>query len=219
MNHNCGQNLRRKKKKKRKVDQSIPYCTPFFITQSINSSTIMATNSILFSSRDYRGSTIEDLNIPQAISINPSTSLYEAIAVGYENEFTYLPVIHEETKRLLGVINVEDIRNNANKIKNSFLSPIVKHYMYWFNLTARKNYENEIKQLASGTKTSTTSQILKPRGRRYKLLTPDTPLEELSKFFNAGNYFAIITSGDGDLVYGVATPEDLKNYEKARPKL
>lgn len=75
----------------------------------------MATNSILFSSRDYRGSTIEDLNIPQAISINPSTSLYEAIAVGYENEFTYLPVIHEETKRLLGVINVEDIRNNANK--------------------------------------------------------------------------------------------------------
>ena len=54
--------------------------------------------------------------------------------------------------------------------------------MYWFNLTARKNYENEIKQLASGTKTSTTSQILKPRGRGYKLLTPDTPLEELSKF-------------------------------------
>lgn len=179
----------------------------------------MSASPISFSTKDYRGAIIEDLNIPQAISVNPSTSLYDAVAVGYENEFTHLPVIHEETKRLLGVINVEDIKNNENKIKNSFLSPIVKHYMLWFNTTARKNYEDRMKHGAATSKTSTTSQILKPRGKKYDILTPYTPLEKLAKFFSQGNYFAVITGADGDFVYGVATPEDLKKYEKSRPKL
>ncbi|RCK67489.1 hypothetical protein Cantr_02847 [Candida viswanathii] len=179
----------------------------------------MSATPISFATRDYRGATVEDLNMAQAISINPSTSLYDALAVGYEYDFTFLPVIDEETKRLLGVINVEDMRNAENQVKNSFLAPVVRNYMVWFNQTAKKKYESRMRQGATSTQTSKTSKILKPRGKRYEVLTPYSPLEQLAKFFNQGNYFAIITGGDGDFVYGVVTPEDLKKYEQARPKL
>ncbi|KAL6452722.1 hypothetical protein SBY92_000062 [Candida maltosa Xu316] len=178
----------------------------------------MSATPLLFHIRDYRGATIEDLNVQQAISINPSTSLSEAVFIGFENEFTYLPVIHERTKRLLGVINVEDIRNNEEKIKRSFLTPTVKNYMIWFNQKAKRDYDTESKKLVS-EKTAPKTKILKPRGKKYEVLTPFTPLEDLAKFFNQGNYFAIVTNGHGDFVYGVVTPQDLMRYEQARPKL
>ncbi|RLV90161.1 hypothetical protein JA1_004768 [Spathaspora sp. JA1] len=171
---------------------------------------------VKFENRDYRGATIEDLNIPPAVSINPSTSLGIAVAIAYENEFTYLPVIHEINKRLLGVINVEQLKRDQEKLSRSFLKPIVKNYMLWFNQNTKRKYEiDEVKQ----TQTPPRSTILKPKtgnGQKYHVLTPDSPLEELADFFNSGIYFAIITNGDGTFVYGVATPEDLQKYEKVR---
>ncbi|KAG7663145.1 uncharacterized protein J8A68_003323 [[Candida] subhashii] len=183
----------------------------------------MTQTPLLFHIRDYRGATIEDLNIPPAISVTPSTSLFEAIEIAYENEFTYLPVIHEVNKRLLGVLNVDTL--TIDRIKRSFLKPIVKNYMLWFNQNAREKYQQEHqegKQEPGAAKRSIKTTILKPKtpkGKRYQILTPLTPLEELAEFFNTGTYFAIITNGQGNFVYGVATPQDLMKYENARPKL
>ncbi|KAI5960892.1 hypothetical protein KGF57_001824 [Candida theae] len=194
-------------------------------------------NTNLFTTRDYRGATIEDLNIPQAISTNPTSSIYEAIEIGYEYEFTYLPVIHELNKRLLGVVNLEQFKTGSpqqpqqqkqqkQENRDQNVQPIVFNYMLWFNPSAKRKYEQEIlhKKDDTGsksqvTKTTPKTKILKPRGKRYSVLTPYSPLEDLASFFNRGNYFAIVTNDSGNFVYGVVTPQDLLKYEQSRPKL
>lgn len=177
-------------------------------------------NPQLFHTVDYRGATIEDLDIRPAISINPSTPLQKAFQVAFENEFSFLPVIHETNKRLLGVLNVEALQQSPDKLRNSFLKPVTVNYMLWFSQKARERYEKTSVQAPSSTQLN--SKILKPRpsgGKHYEVLTPLTPLERLAKFFNSGNYFAIITNGEGNLVYGVVTPQDLLKYEHSRPRL
>lgn len=170
----------------------------------------------LFQNVDYRGATVEDLDIRPAISINPSTPLQRAFEVSFENEFSYLPVIHEANKRLLGVLNVETLKNSQNLQKG--VAPIALNYMLWFSQHAREKYEKQAETPNSNTPLN--SKILRPRLRKhYRVLTPLSPLESLADFFNAGNYFAIITNGEGNLVYGVVTPDDLLKYEQARPRL
>lgn len=176
-----------------------------------------------FTRRDYRGATIEDLNIMPAMSINPTTSITRALEISFENEFTYLPVIHEKNKKLLGVLNVEHLRNNPDLVARNDLNPIVKTFMFWFNNKARVKYEAEQKDGTGSTEpTPVNTKIITPYGngsKHYTVLTPFTPLEDLAAFFNSGNFFAIITENDGKFVYGVTTPDDLRKYEKARPKL
>lgn len=184
----------------------------------------MSKEVVLFHIRDYRGATVEDLDIRPAISINPLMGIQDALEIAFENEFTYLPVIHEENKRLLGILNVEDLKKDSSKVSRSFLKPIVKNYMFWFHRIAKERYEKE--HDANSTTTSTTTsattvktKMLKPRNKKYNVITPLTPLEELAAFFNKGVYFAIITNAEENFVYGVATPEDLIKYENSRPKL
>lgn len=72
------------------------------------------------------------------------------------------------------------------------------------------------------------------RGRMYKVITMDTPLEELERFFNgdivtgSGNgeggaqqrekqEFAVVTDASRKFVLGVATREDLEQFVKRRP--
>jgi hypothetical protein len=58
------------------------------------------------------------------------------------------------------------------------------------------------------------------RGRVYKVITMDTPLEELEEFFRgeggAGQEFAVVTDY-GRFVLGVVTKEDLDEFVKRRP--
>lgn len=181
----------------------------------------MSDQPILFHIREYRGATIEDLDIKPAISVNPSTHLNEALEISYENEFTYLPVIHETNKRLLGILNVEQFKNNT-QYEHSAVKPLVKNYMLWFHQKSRENYEKEHLESTFTRKTPINTTILKPKsatGKKFDILTPLTPLEELAEFFNQGSFFAIITNDEGNIVYGVATPEDLIRYENSRPKL
>ncbi|KAK6460841.1 hypothetical protein DFJ63DRAFT_208389 [Scheffersomyces coipomensis] len=179
----------------------------------------MSISSKIFQVRDYRGATIEDLDVRPAISINPTTPIEDAIEISFEHEFDFLPVIHESNRKLLGVLNVQELKDKA-ETKNNGLNPITKNYMLWFNQKARQNYDLEHQENSEPKKTPVYSTIYKPGGtKKYSVLTPLTPLEDLAAFFNSGNYFAIITNGRGDFVYGVATPEDLTKFETSRPKL
>lgn len=66
------------------------------------------------------------------------------------------------------------------------------------------------------------------RGKVYKIITMDTPLEELERFFN-GDFgtgsegrrekqeFAVVTDASRKFVLGVATREDLEQFVKRRP--
>ena len=61
------------------------------------------------------------------------------------------------------------------------------------------------------------------KGKVYKVITMDTPLEELEQFFNGGvdgkesQDFAVVTDYSRRFVLGVATKSDLEEFVKRRP--
>lgn len=58
------------------------------------------------------------------------------------------------------------------------------------------------------------------RGKKYRVITMDTPLEELEEFFDAGSQkqdFAVVTDEARKFVLGVATRVDLEEFIKRRP--
>lgn len=62
------------------------------------------------------------------------------------------------------------------------------------------------------------------RGRKYRVITMETPLEELEAFFRGGQTdgqwkedFAVITDDNRRFVLGVATVADLEEFVKRRP--
>ncbi|KAG7195672.1 uncharacterized protein KQ657_002053 [Scheffersomyces spartinae] len=191
----------------------------------------MSQGPILFNFRDYRGATIEDLDIRPALSITPLTKVEEALELLYENDFTYLPVVHQDNKRLLGVLHVEELRKGTVQAVSG---AAVHEYMIWFHQRSRARFNQEIngeRMEKSGDNKSESdltdrkrfsTKIVRPTassGKKYHVLTPLSPLEDLASFFNDGNYFAIITNKSGNFVYGVATPDDLLRYEQSRPRL
>jgi hypothetical protein len=60
------------------------------------------------------------------------------------------------------------------------------------------------------------------KGTRYKVITTETPLEELEQFFRGGvdgsgaQEFAVVTDASRKFVLGVATQSDLENFMKRR---
>lgn len=62
------------------------------------------------------------------------------------------------------------------------------------------------------------------KGRTYRVITMETPLEELEGFFRGGvpegpwkQEFAVITDENRRFVLGVATVQDLEEFVKRRP--
>lgn len=62
------------------------------------------------------------------------------------------------------------------------------------------------------------------KGRKYALITMETPLEELQAFFEGGaggsgekQEFAVVTDPARRFVLGVATREDLGEFVRRRP--
>lgn len=67
------------------------------------------------------------------------------------------------------------------------------------------------------------------KGRKYKVITMQTPLEELEVFFRGGGEqqpakgewaqeFAVITDENRRFVLGVTTVQDLEEFVKRRPE-
>lgn len=61
------------------------------------------------------------------------------------------------------------------------------------------------------------------KGRQYKIITMDTPLEDLEAFFEGAatggqkQDFAVVTDDNRRFVLGVATRGDLEEFVKRRP--
>ena len=56
------------------------------------------------------------------------------------------------------------------------------------------------------------------KGKVYKVITPDTPLEDLDDFLSeGGRVFAVVTDEKRRFVLGVATRQDLENFAIRRP--
>ena len=111
----------------------------------------------------------------------------------YERDYTHLTVVSSDTRALLGYLNIP-------RLKELLKSSNVKEADY----------------------VEKAMQKFRRRGNIYKVITMDTPLEELEAFFNgavngAKQDFAVVTDDSRRFVLGVATRGDLEEFVKRRP--
>ncbi|KAL0636361.1 hypothetical protein Q9L58_004709 [Maublancomyces gigas] len=139
----------------------------------------------------YRGATVEDLDLAPALSITPATPIATALAMSYDRDYSQLTVVSSTTRSLLGYLSVPKLKT----------------------------------LLASGgvTENDTAAKAMSRFERRkglasvYKVITPNTPLEELEAFL-VREEFAVVTDERRRFVLGVATRGDLEEFVKRRPK-
>ncbi|KYK55400.1 hypothetical protein DCS_07363 [Drechmeria coniospora] len=143
----------------------------------------------------YRGATVEDLDPPAALSLNPSDAIALALLSAFEREYTHLTIVKSDTRSLLGYISIPHLQSllEAGKVKPD--DPLS---------SAMTRFER--------------------KRRTYRVITMETSLEELEEFFRGGvsggswkQEFAVITDADRDFVLGVATVQDLEEFVKRRP--
>ncbi|KAL7273673.1 hypothetical protein RUND412_003445 [Rhizina undulata] len=144
-------------------------------------------------SSKFRGATVEDLDLAPALSIIPSAHISTALAMSYDRDYSQLTVVSPTTRSLLGYLDVDKIKALLSRpeSKVSENDPVSKV----MNRFDRKREVNV-----------------------YKVITPDTPLEELEEFLKKEE-FAVVTDERRRFVLGVATRGDLIEFAKRRPDL
>ncbi|KAB2571352.1 hypothetical protein BFW01_g4341 [Lasiodiplodia theobromae] len=142
----------------------------------------------------YRGATVEDLDPPSALSVSPTDPVSHALMSAFERDYTHLTVLSPENRALLGYLSIPRLKELLKEGKVQETSP-VRDVMLRF----------------------------RRKGRVYKVITMDTPLEELEEFFEGKGTegqkqdFAVVTDASRRFVLGVATRSDLEEFVKRRP--
>ncbi|KAG4439873.1 hypothetical protein IFR05_004649 [Cadophora sp. M221] len=143
----------------------------------------------------YRGATVEDLDPPSALSCNPTDPISHALLSAFERDYTHLTVVSATNRALLGYLSIPHLQ---------------------ILLKAGKVQETD--------EVSKAMVKFRRKGRVYKVITMDTPLEELELFFNGGENgeagkqeFAVVTDERRRFVLGVATRTDLEEFARRRP--
>ena len=132
--------------------------------------------------------TVEDLDPPPALSTSPHSPISAALLRAFERDYSHLTVVSDSTRSLLGYLNIP-------RLKALLKEGAVKEEDW---------VEKAMQKFAR-------------KGRVYKVITMDTPLEELEAFFEGGNDFAVVTDANRRFVLGVATRGDLEDFVRRRP--
>jgi hypothetical protein len=112
----------------------------------------------------------------------------------FERDYTHLTVVSQENRALLGYLSIPRLKQLLKEGKVRDTEPVEK-----------------------------AMQRFRRKGKVYKVITMDTPLEELEAFFNGGvdgsepQDFAVVTDYSRRFVLGVATKSDLEEFVKRRP--
>lgn len=142
----------------------------------------------------YRGAAVEDLQPPAALSLTPSDPISLALEAAFERDYTHLTIVDGQTRSLLGYVSIPNLQGQLDGGKVKAEDPI-----------------------------SAAMTRFQRRGRKYSVITMDTPLEELEAFFEGAQTegqkqeFAVITDDNRRFVLGVATRSDLEEFVKRRP--
>ena len=137
---------------------------------------------------------VEDLDPGPALSTHPNTPLGQALFSAFERDYTHLTVLDPTTKALLGYIS----------------TPSIKAQLASGGITENDSVEKAMVRF-------------RRKGRKYALITMETPLEELEAFFEGKatgdqkQEFAVVTDPARRFVLGVATREDLGEFVRRRP--
>ena len=117
-----------------------------------------------------------------------------AMMNAYERDYTHLTVVSAESRALLGYLSIPRLRELLKDGTVKDSDPVEK-----------------------------AMQKFRRKGKVYKVITLDTPLEELEEFFEGSTTngvkqdFAVITDWNRRFVLGVATKWDLEEFVRRRP--
>ncbi|PLB38377.1 putative cystathionine beta-synthase (beta-thionase) [Aspergillus candidus] len=146
----------------------------------------------------YRGATIEDLDPPPALSVSPDDPISSAMLTAYERDYTHLTVISSTKRSLLGYLSMPRLK------------ALLK--------------DGSVKESDS---VATAMQRFNRKRGTYQVITMETPLEELERFFESETgvdgeargkqSFAVVTDASRKFVLGVVTREDLEEFVRRRP--
>ncbi|KAG9236466.1 hypothetical protein BJ875DRAFT_482203 [Amylocarpus encephaloides] len=147
-------------------------------------------------SNRYRGATVEDLDPPSALSCHPTDPIHSALLAAFERDYTHLTVISPDTRALLGYLSIPNLQS---LLKSGVVT------------------END--------EVSKAMVKFRRKGRVYKVITMETPLEDLETFFHGEGEgsdrgkqeFAVVTDERRRFVLGVATRTDLVEFARRRP--
>ncbi|CAG8783385.1 14603_t:CDS:2, partial [Acaulospora morrowiae] len=130
----------------------------------------------------YRAASVEDLQLPAAVTVSPNSALSHAIELMMEREFSQLPVVNENRK-LLGYVSLASLQDHIDA-GDALPSEKIERWMFTFGSNNGSDGGDK-----NGSKGSTAGV---KRRKKYQLITPDTPLMELAKFFE-NHSFAVVT--------------------------
>jgi cystathionine beta-synthase len=106
---------------------------------------------------DICQASVEDLQLPAAVTISPEAMISQALDLMLEREFSQLPVL-DAHKKLLGYVSLASLQTHLEAEEARSTDKVAK-WMYSFGKGARRG------------------------GREpYHLITPETPLAELTEF-------------------------------------
>lgn len=137
--------------------------------------------------------TVEDLDPPPALSLSPTDSISHALSLAFERDYTHLTIL-SDTRHLLGYLSIPRLKKL---------------------LKDRTVQEND-------TVDKAMLKFKRGKAHVYRVITMDTPLEELEGFFDGQitggkEEFAVVTDGGRRFVLGVATKADLDEFVRRRP--
>ncbi|ETS62766.1 hypothetical protein PaG_02508 [Moesziomyces aphidis] len=142
----------------------------------------------------YRGATVEDLQVPPAISVPRSTSIASALGVALDHDYSQLPLVSDKNRKLLGYVQKHRLEEQLKEGNSD------------------KTVASIMTKFSSGPAASASSSA---PAATYTVITPDTGLAELEVFLQS-QPFAFITDPGRAFVLGVATQEDLSKYVSRR---
>ncbi|GAA6008103.1 hypothetical protein JCM11491_001886 [Sporobolomyces phaffii] len=152
---------------------------------------------------DYRGAVVEDLQLSPALVLPTSTSVGTALQLAYERDFSILPLSDPSTRQLLGWISIDEVKQLAQ--------------------SNELDLDSSLAQLNDKTESAPKSPVRHfTKARAYTVITPDTSLEQLEKFFSeqdqlpCGVRFALVTDAARKFTLGVVTADDLQKFTQRR---
>ncbi|BGP57760.1 hypothetical protein JCM8202_002412 [Rhodotorula sphaerocarpa] len=169
---------------------------------------------------DYRGANIDDLQLSPALVLPVSTSVGTALQLAFERDFSILP-LHSATSRadLLGWLSIDALKPLAEQGQVDLDAPLST-----LMTTATATGDTAGAGTGAGAATGDGRPVKEfKRGRKYEVITPETPLEELEAFFAAQQapggsktQFALVTDAARKFVLGVVTVDDLQKFTSRR---
>ncbi|KAF9935619.1 hypothetical protein BGZ67_003257 [Mortierella alpina] len=140
----------------------------------------------------YRAASVEELQLPAAVTVPPTATVGYALDLMMTREFSQLPVLSPTNRKLMGYISLTSLTTLLEE-GQAQESDLVSKWMYSF-----------LKKNKQGGPRST-----------YETITPMTPLADLAKFFEKHS-FAVVTDDDRRWCLGVATKYDLMTFLNRR---